>query len=124
MVSFKPAYRNRKGPPPGGEGLRRSPDASLAELAARQHGVVAFEQLLALGLTKSGVQRRVEAGRLHRLHRGVYAVGHPRASLDGKRLLFLSTRAGVTALHELTLAAPGNSRALFSQVDRFFVIPD
>ena len=29
-----------------------------------------------LGLSKTGIRRRVEAGRLHRLHYGVYAVGH------------------------------------------------
>lgn len=30
----------------------------------------------AIGVDKSAVARRVRAGRLHRLHRGVYAVGH------------------------------------------------
>ena len=35
-----------------------------------------YEQLVAVGIDKSGVERRVRAGRLHRLHRGVYAVGH------------------------------------------------
>jgi very-short-patch-repair endonuclease len=30
----------------------------------------------AAGLTKDGIQRRLKSGRLHRLHRGVYAVGH------------------------------------------------
>jgi very-short-patch-repair endonuclease len=48
----------------------------LAELGGRQHGVVSLEQLSALGFTKNAVARRVRAGRLHRLHRGVYAVGH------------------------------------------------
>jgi hypothetical protein len=58
----------------------------LAELAARQHGVVAVEQMHALGLGRNGVHERAKAGRLHRLHRGVYAVGHPRVTLDGRRL--------------------------------------
>jgi predicted transcriptional regulator of viral defense system len=58
----------------------------LAELAGRQHGVVAYAQLIALGLGPTGVKRRVAKGRLHRLHRGVYAVGHANVSLDGKRL--------------------------------------
>lgn len=48
----------------------------IAKIAARQHGVIAVGQLRAVGIDKSGVARRVRAGRLHPLHRGVYAVGH------------------------------------------------
>lgn len=51
-------------------------DRALARLAARQHGVVRVEQLYALGLSRDDVSYRVRIGRLHRLHRGVYAVGH------------------------------------------------
>src|SRR6188474_1326535 len=51
-------------------------DAAMAALAARQHGVVSFGQLKAAGLTASGVARRVRSGRLHRLHRGIYAIGY------------------------------------------------
>ena len=50
----------------------------MAALAERQHGVVAHGQLLELGLSATGIQRRSAAGRLHRIHRGVYAVGHRR----------------------------------------------
>jgi very-short-patch-repair endonuclease len=52
------------------------PERNIAELARRQHGVVAISQLLALGLTRGGVGRRLKTGRLHQLHAGVYAVGH------------------------------------------------
>ena len=52
-------------------------DALLADLAARQHGRVALWQLEELGLKRSAVTRRAARGRLHRVHRGVYAVGHP-----------------------------------------------
>jgi very-short-patch-repair endonuclease len=45
---------------------------------------VTVAQLEALGLGRSGVQRRAAAGRLHRVHRGVYAVGH-RALSDEAR---------------------------------------
>jgi predicted transcriptional regulator of viral defense system len=52
------------------------PDARLARIAARQHGVVTHRQLAAIGIRGSALTRRVAAGRLQRLYRGVYAVGH------------------------------------------------
>jgi very-short-patch-repair endonuclease len=55
----------------------------LSELAAGQHGVVSVRQLTALGLDKDAVRRRVRDGRLHLLHRGVYAVGHTRLTREG-----------------------------------------
>src|SRR4051794_5641768 len=51
-------------------------DAALARLAAPQHGVVSHSQLLSVGLNADAIAYRVKIGRLHRLHRGVYAVGH------------------------------------------------
>jgi hypothetical protein len=59
-------------------GQRRSPsvDELIAGLADRQHGVVARRQLVALGLSLDAIDHRVARGRLHVLHRGVYAVGH------------------------------------------------
>jgi very-short-patch-repair endonuclease len=56
----------------------------LGELAARQHGVVARRQLLALGLSSSAIARRAAAGRLHPVHLGVYAVGHPVLGVHGR----------------------------------------
>ena len=54
----------------------RALDERIAELADGQHGVVARRQLLALGVGEEAIEVRLRAGRLHRLHRGVYAVGH------------------------------------------------
>ncbi len=51
-------------------------EREIARLAVLQHGVVALLQLLGLGLSASAVRSRVACGRLHRVHAGVYAVGH------------------------------------------------
>ena len=53
----------------------------LAELAARQHGVVANWQMLELGYGPGAIKYQTASGRLHQLHRGVYAVGHAALSL-------------------------------------------
>ena len=54
----------------------RTPDVALAELAARQHGVVARAQLAQFGFGAGAIKYRRKLGRLHLLYRGVYAVGH------------------------------------------------
>src|SRR3954468_6489259 len=59
-------------------------DRLIVAWAARQHGVVALWQLLAIGLTASGVRTRVAAGRLHQIHQGVYAVGRPDVTIQGQ----------------------------------------
>jgi uncharacterized protein DUF559/putative AbiEi antitoxin of type IV toxin-antitoxin system len=59
------------------------PAVVMAELAARQHGVVAGAQLAELGLGRHYIARQVERGRLHAVHRAVYAVGHPRITREG-----------------------------------------
>jgi len=51
-------------------------DLAISAVAERQHGVIGYEQLRTLGLSRESIQRRVRAGRLHPIHRGVYAVGH------------------------------------------------
>lgn len=58
----------------------------LAVLARRQHGVVSIRQLRQLGYSHSSVRRAVANGRLHRLHQGVFAVGHTNISLNGRCL--------------------------------------
>jgi predicted transcriptional regulator of viral defense system len=59
-------------------------DLAIAALAERQHGVIGHLQLRSLGLSRESIQRRVRAGRLHRVHRGVYAVGHKRLTQRGR----------------------------------------
>ncbi len=55
----------------------------MARIAARQHGVASHSQLRWAGLSTSTISRRVRDGWLHRLHRGVYAVGHENLSDEG-----------------------------------------
>jgi very-short-patch-repair endonuclease len=62
---------------------RADQELRLAALAARQHGVVAVDQLRAIGIGPNATTRRLRCGRLHRLHRGVYAVGHRGLSREG-----------------------------------------
>jgi very-short-patch-repair endonuclease len=59
-------------------------DGSIAALAERQHGVVARRQLEDLGLRQSAIDRRIRAGRLHRVHAGVFAVGHAHLTQHGR----------------------------------------
>jgi len=51
-------------------------DAEIAAIARRQHGLVTARQLDAIGVSTASIVRRVRARRLHRVHRGIYAVGH------------------------------------------------
>jgi very-short-patch-repair endonuclease len=56
--------------------MARLDDNAIARLAARQRGVVSTRQLHAAGFDDAAIKRRRRAGHLHRLHRGVYLVGH------------------------------------------------
>jgi hypothetical protein len=84
---------------------RSTAEVRIATLAGRQHGVVTQEQLAAVGIDKSGVTRRVQAGRLHRLHRGVYAVGHPSLSWRGRWLAAVLAAGDGAALSHSSAAA-------------------
>ncbi|MDP2707645.1 MAG: type IV toxin-antitoxin system AbiEi family antitoxin domain-containing protein, partial [Burkholderiales bacterium] len=49
-----------------------------------QYGVVSRKQMRELGYSEAAIGRAAASGRLHRLHRGVYAVGHMRLSVHGR----------------------------------------
>jgi Protein of unknown function (DUF559) len=77
----------------------------VAELAGRQRGVVSVDELRHLRVTDDEVESWVERGRLHRLHEGVYAVGH-RALPPGGRFLAAVLAGGQDAsLAQLSAAA-------------------
>src|SRR3954451_15689172 len=50
--------------------------ARLVEVVEAQAGVISREQLRGLGFSDDQVKLRLTDGRLHRLHRGVFAYGH------------------------------------------------
>jgi very-short-patch-repair endonuclease len=64
--------------------FRASADSTLVEIANRQHGIVTIGQLREVGLDKHRVLHRTRTGRLHHVHRGVYAVGHSRLSTEAR----------------------------------------
>jgi hypothetical protein len=80
-------------------------DRAIATIAAGQHGVVARRQLLAIGATSHEVQERLDAGRLHRLHRGVYAVGHTVVSQRGRWMAAVLAAGPSAVLSHRTAAA-------------------
>ena len=52
------------------------PDRAVSRVAAVQEGRIRRDQLAACGLDDDAIARRVQKGHLHRVHLGVYAVGH------------------------------------------------
>jgi len=66
------------------DGKVAKPGISIARIAERQHGVVSIGQLRRSGASEDAVRARVALGQLHRVHRGVYAVGHPALSPEGR----------------------------------------
>ena len=69
----------------------------MAAIAAECWGVVSTAELLSCGLSHNAIATRCRAGRLHRLHRGVYAVGHPNPPWQG-RLLAAAKASGPDAV--------------------------
>jgi hypothetical protein len=71
----------------------------LLELATAQHGVVSTRQLAGIGYTRSSASKAHGVGRLRRVHRGVYAVGHERLTWEGRCLAAVLASAPSVASH-------------------------
>jgi predicted transcriptional regulator of viral defense system/very-short-patch-repair endonuclease len=89
----------------------RGLDEQIAELADRQHGVVARRQLEALGIGRDAIEVRLRNARLHRLHPGVYAVGHRVVSVQGRRLAAVLASGPCAVLSHASAAALWGIRA-------------
>lgn len=89
----------------------------MSRRAAESHSVLDLGDLRACGLSSSGVERRARLGRLHRIHEGVYAVGHPNLSLEGRFVAAVKACGPVASLSHRSSAAkldirPWSDRAI------------
>jgi len=89
----------RKGAPP------QSRDARIEKIAASQHGLITAAQLATCDLTSGAIAKRVRSGRLHRVHRGVYAVGHRNLSREARWLAAVLACGDGAVLSHLGAAA-------------------
>lgn len=76
----------------------------VAELAGRQHGVVASTQLRRLRWSESKIAREVDVGRLHPLFRGAYALGHKSVTPHGQAMAALLSAGSDALLSHLSAA--------------------
>lgn len=91
---------------------RSTPDQRIAWQSARQHGVITIAQLLDAGLSYDAVRARASSGKLHRVYRGVYAVGHRRLPIEGRWM------AAVLACGEGAALSHRSAAALWNLVPR------
>lgn len=78
---------------------------ALAQLASRQHGVVARGQLVQLGFGRRAIDGLVERGHLHGVHRGVYLVGHRAVASGAREMAALLATGPPSVLSHATAAA-------------------
>lgn len=81
------------------------PDLRLARLAARQHGLVTHRQLTVIGIRGSAVTWRVKTGRLQRIYRGVFAVGHTPQTAEARWIAAVMASGPGAVLSHLDAAA-------------------
>ena len=80
-------------------------DAQVARRATADWGVLSLDELRACGLTRDAVAVRAQNGRLHRMHRAVYAVGHPSVSPEGRLLAAVKACGPGAVLSHVSAAA-------------------
>jgi hypothetical protein len=85
--------------------LPARPDLRLARVAAEQWGVLSLDELVACGLLPGAVATRVRNGRLHQVHRGVYAVGHANLPLEGRFLAAVKACGSGAVISHMSAAA-------------------
>lgn len=85
---------------------------AIGRMADRQHGVVARRQLLDMGVGRRAIASRLARGILVPLHRGVYAFGHRRLTIEGRWLAaVLAAGPGAVLSHRDAAALHGMRKA-------------
>jgi hypothetical protein len=74
-------------------------------LAQHQHGLVGRDQLAKRGWSESAIDKRIRSGRLHRVHAGVYSVGHQLLSRHGHWMAAVLASGPEALLSHQTAAA-------------------
>jgi hypothetical protein len=74
-------------------------------MAAREWGVLSVAELRACGLSDHAVAARRRAGALHRVHRGVYAVGYRGLTMRGRFLAAVKAAGERAVLSHVSAAA-------------------
>jgi len=98
------SYTERRPINRGGRKVVARPDERLADLAADEWSVLSVSELLGCGLSAREIQRRSANGRLHRMHHGVYAVGHANPPLEGRLLAAVKACGPYAALSHFSAA--------------------
>lgn len=86
-------------------------DLAVAQAAAKSEGVLDLDELRACRLSQDAIDRRARTGRLHRLHEGVFAVGHPNVSQKGLFIAAIKASGADAALSHRAQAAELEIRA-------------
>jgi hypothetical protein len=95
-----------------GHSGRRLTVRPVVARAEGQRGVIARDQLLALGVSDEAIDHWVRGGRLHLLHKGVYALGHRVVSMRGRWMAaVLAGGEGAVLSHRAAAALWGVRRS-------------
>jgi hypothetical protein len=105
MGAESPVGRERRFRRPHADELDTGPDVRVARRAAEEWGVLSLDELRDCGLSRDAVRVRVRNGRLHRMHRAVYAVGHARPPLEGRFLAAVKACGPRAVLSHFSAAA-------------------
>jgi very-short-patch-repair endonuclease len=73
-------------------------------LAENQHAVVSRDQLREVGYTGEAIDHRIRTGRLHPLHRGIYAVGRANVTDHGRWMAAALACPGAVISHSSAAA--------------------
>jgi len=92
-------------------------DRRIGWIAGEQYGVISLDQLAAAGLSPRAARDRVASGRLVRVHRGVFAVGHGAVSVNGRRLAAVLACGDGAALSHRSAAALWGLRPWSGRLD-------